>query len=185
VRLANELPEVHRRGGEVVAVSVDPPGRNAALARRWHLPFPVRSDPGGEDIAKPLDAWNGEERGGIAKPTLLVVAPDGRVAYRYDGRDFADRPTDDDLLEALSGLDRPPVDPPEWRPDTEPEEDRGAFRADAFTPYFLGVRSSAMALARRADGADGACRREGNATMDMASSFREAWKRRRAEAGGS
>ncbi len=54
---------------------VDPDGRNAALAKRWHLPFRIASDPGGERFLKPLDLWNAEERDGIAVPALLVISP--------------------------------------------------------------------------------------------------------------
>ena len=70
---------------------VDSPERNAALSARWYLTYPIYSDPGGERLLQPLGCWSPHERGGIAWPALLVVAPDGHEAYRYRSRDSADR----------------------------------------------------------------------------------------------
>lgn len=162
-------------------MSVDPPGRAAALARRWHLPFPVLSDPGGEGYLRPLGVWNPEDHGGIAVPALIVVAPDGREVFRSVSRDFADRPTDDDVVAALDRLGLPPADLPPWRPEVEPEEDPGAFRTEAFGHYMRGVRSGSSALARRM--VDAADRAEAQAVSTMAASFLDAWKRRRALVG--
>jgi hypothetical protein len=181
--LANELDEVHRLGGDVAAVVVDAPGRNAAMARRWHLTFPIHSDPGGERVLKPLDLWNPHEHGGIGWPALIVTAPDGAEAYRYRSRDFADRPpTDDDLLGALRALDLEPLDPPAaWQPTAEPVEDPGALRVEAFGHYFRGVRSGARALAGRLT--DITDQLEALAMSAMATSFLDAWKLRREVAG--
>jgi hypothetical protein len=157
---------------------VDSVGRSAALAERWHLPFPIHSDPGGERILKPLDLWNGNERGGIGWPAIIIYSPDGREVYRYRSRDFADRPpTDDDVLDALRLLGLPPVDLPQWRPDAEPVDDPGALRVDAFGPYFRGVRYSVRGLASRL--VDPSDRAEALGMSDMAASFLDAWKARR------
>lgn len=165
----------------MVAVCVDPPGRCAAFARRWHLPYPILSDPGGESILKPLDRWNPDERGGIGKPGIFLLALDGTEAFRYRSRDFADRPDDDDLMAALETLSLPPVDLPPWEPDAAPEEHPDAFRTDAFGGYFRGVRSGATALAMRAR--EDADRNEALGMLRMASSFLDAWKARREAAG--
>jgi hypothetical protein len=175
VRLATEQEEIHRLGGEIVAVTVDSPGRNAALARRWRLPFAIHSDPGGERILQPLELWNALERGGIAWPALLVVHPDGREVYRYRSRDFADRPTDDDLLAVLAAQSLPACDlPPPWDPGVEPVEDAGALRVDAFGPFFRGIRSGTGALAGRLE--TNTDQAEAKAMRAMAASFLDAWK---------
>lgn len=179
MRLANEEPALHEAGAEIVAISVDPPGRNEAMRQRWHLPFPIASDAGGDQLLKPLDAWNPDERGGIAWPLVALFAPDGSEVLRSRSRDFADRPTDDELFAAVRGLSLPPIELEPAPAAAEPEEDRSALRVDAFGPYFRGIRFSSMALAGRL--ATDADRDEAKAMSAMAGSFLDAWKQRRAE----
>ncbi len=138
----------------------------------------IVSDPGGEQLLRPLDAWNPDERGGIGWPTVLLYAPDGRVALRLRSRDFADRPSDDDLLEAVRALALPAIRLGPALPAAEPEEHDGALRVEAFGPYFRGVRFATMALAGRLT--DAADRTEALVMSAMAVSFVDAWKQRRA-----
>jgi hypothetical protein len=173
------LGEFHALGADVVAVSVDSPGRNAALAARWRLPFPIHSDPGGVDFLQPLDLWNPHERGGIGWPAVIVYDAVGEETWRYRSRDFADRPPDDDdLLAAVRELGLPALDPPpSWVPDDEPVEDPGALRVEAFGPYFRGIRFGVRGLASRL--VDEGDRAEAIRMSDMAISFIDAWKTRR------
>lgn len=161
-------------------MSVDSPGRNEALRRRWHLPFAIVSDPGGEQLLQPLDAWNPNERGGIAWPTVFLIAPDGREALRARSRDFADRPTDGEVLAALGALGLPPLELGPAPLSAEPEEHDGALRTEAFGPYFRGVRFATIALASRFG--DEAARDEALAMSAMAVSLIDGWKQRRATA---
>jgi peroxiredoxin len=64
------------------------------------LPFPVLSDPDAT-VIEPWGLLNAAEKG-IAKPALFLVLPDRSLAYRYVGRDFTDRPTDDELFAAAA-----------------------------------------------------------------------------------
>ena len=184
MRLANQVDQLSRLGAEVVLASADPPAARLAMNRTWHLPFRWVSDPDGERLARKLDAWNPDERGGIFLPLVLLVAPDGSVLVRHRSRDFADREDDGDVLAALAELGLPPRDvPPAWSPDLEPEPTDGAFRPDAFGAYFRGLRFGTRALAgRMRDEQDAAELRQ---TSEMAASFLEAWNQRRAEADGA
>ncbi len=66
------------------------------------LPFKLLSDsPECEQAIKPYGLW--DEQGQIAVPSIVAVGADGRIRYCYKGQDFADRPGDEELLEALSG----------------------------------------------------------------------------------
>jgi peroxiredoxin len=66
------------------------------------LPFKLLSDgPEGERAIKPYSLW--DEQGRIAVPSIVAVGTDSGIRYFYKGQDFADRPGDDELLEALSG----------------------------------------------------------------------------------
>ena len=85
---------------QVAAISVDPVENNRAMVEKLLLPFPLLSDPEGQ-VIKAWDVWNDGES--IAKPAIFAIRRDGSVAWRYVGRDFADRPTDDELFDSLRG----------------------------------------------------------------------------------
>ena len=153
------------------------------MNRTWHLPFRWISDPDGEQLGRSLDAWNAAERGGLFHPLVLLVAPDGQVLVRHRSRDFADRRDDQDVLAALASRDLPGrAAPAGWSPaGVEPEPTDKAFRPDAFGPYFRGLRFGTKALAgRMRDDRDEAELLE---TSAMATSFIDAWARRREAAG--
>jgi hypothetical protein len=165
----------------VVLASVDPPSAQLAMNLRWHLPFPWISDASGDRLAKPLDVWNPDDRGGAFHPLVLLLGPDGQVLVRHRSRDFADRPDDRDVLEALNGLTLPTREvPAPWAPEgVEPQPTDRAFRPDAFGAYFRGLQLGTRALAgRMRDEQDAA---EVRQTSAMAGSFLDAWTRRRAE----
>jgi peroxiredoxin len=63
------------------------------------LPFDLLSDPTGAAISQ-YGFWN--DREGTALPAIVVVDRDGGVRYVYEGRDFADRPGDEVVLDAIS-----------------------------------------------------------------------------------
>ncbi len=67
------------------------------------LPFPLLSDPEGR-VIKDWDVWMDGD-GGIAKPAIFAIRRDGSIAWEYVGRDFADRPTDEELFHSLQGGD--------------------------------------------------------------------------------
>ncbi len=158
--------------------SVDPPAAQLAMNRTWDLPFRWVSDPDGTQLAQPLDAWNADERGGLFHPLVLLVAPDGREVVRHRSRDFADRPDDADVLEALRRLALPALPPVgAWAPDgVTPQPSEGAFRPTAYGPYFRGIRFATKALAGRMRDVDDA--EELGRTERMAASFLDARKAR-------
>jgi peroxiredoxin len=88
-------------GVSLVGVSVDPVENNRAMVEKLLLPFPLLSDPDGR-VTKEWGVWN-ENDGGIARPAIFAIRRDGSLAWKYIGRDYADRPTDDELFVALRG----------------------------------------------------------------------------------
>ena len=181
MRLANQLDRFYKAGAEVVALVVDLPERNAAMARRWGIPFPIVSDPGGEHYLKALGLWNAEERGGIAVPALIVIDRDGNEALRHVSRDFADRVHDEDVFQALERKGYPALDPVPgaWKSEVAPaEEAPGAFSPQVYMPLMNGNYFGALALARRIT--DEASLAEVKAHAAMSKSFVDAWKERSA-----
>lgn len=178
MRLESQIDKLHALGAEPVGISVDPPGRNAAMVARWHLSFGVESDPGGERFLHPLDLWDDVDPRQIGIPAVIVLAPDGTEVYRHRSRDFADRPDDADVMAALAPLRLPAIRPDPWQPAVEAEEHPGAFRADAFGHYHRGVMFAMAAVARRMT--EDADRSEAETLARQASSFLEAWKAVRA-----
>jgi peroxiredoxin len=90
-------------GVSLAGISVDPIENNRAMVEKLLLPFPLLSDPDGR-VIKEWDVWNDND-GGIAKPSIFAVRSDGSIGWAYVGRDFADRPTDDELHNSLRGGD--------------------------------------------------------------------------------
>jgi peroxiredoxin len=104
VSYARKYDEFQKRGAEITAISVDTPEQNKAMIDKLVLPFHLLSDPEGDRAIKSYGVWN--EQGRIAIPSIVVVTQDHTVRYVYRGRDFADRPGDAEVLDALdTGVD--------------------------------------------------------------------------------
>ena len=86
-------------GLQVVGIAVDAVANNKAMVEKLLLPFSILSDPEAR-VIKEWDLWNPHD-GGVAKPSLFLVRPDMSLGYAYVGTDFADRPTDAELWEAV------------------------------------------------------------------------------------
>ena len=140
--------ELTDAGARPVGIAVDSVGQQAAMVEKLRLPFPLLSDPGGEQAIKPYDLWNEQERGGIAHPAIVIVDPQGTVAFRSVSGDFADRMTEDEVVQAVRslGLESTTQDPPQvGEPDPGPQ----AMPVRAMGPYFRGVRFASIALGMR------------------------------------
>lgn len=176
MRLESEIEQFYALGAEPVGISVDSPGRNAAMVLRWHLSFPIGSDPGGARFLHPLELWDQHDPRQIGIPAVIVLSPGGEEVWRHRSRDFADRPDDADVMAVLESLRLSALDPPPepWRPDAEPEEHSGAFRTEAFGPYHRGVMFAMGAIVGRMRDVDD--RTEAETLARQASSFLEAWK---------
>jgi hypothetical protein len=144
--LAENHHQITAAGGRVAGISVDSTGRSAAMVAKLRLPFPLLSDPGGEQVIKPYGVWH--EGNPFARPAVVIVAPDRRVAFREVGEDFADRLGEDEIIAALGRLRLPPVtqDPPEpGQPDPGPR----AVDLAWLPAYLRGGRFAVAALAGR------------------------------------
>lgn len=93
--------EIRSLGAQLVALSVDPPERSAALRASLGLQFPLLCDPGREVV----EGWgllNPYEHGGIAYPAVFVLDAARVVRYRSLDR-LASRVSSGELLAFLRG----------------------------------------------------------------------------------
>ena len=78
----------------------------------------------------------------------MILAPGGEEVWRHKGRDYADRPHEDDLLEQVTamGLDPTKQEPPEVGPvETGPT----AVSIEGLTPYLRGAKFASLAIRSR------------------------------------
>lgn len=161
------------KGGRIFGISADTPGQNAAVVEKLRLPFPILSDPGRDRAITPLGFADENDPRGIARPGVLIVDPDGEVAYRTGSRDYADRPTEDSVLEALAELGlEPTTQPPPKTGEPEPGDKALAF--DSLRPHFRGVKYATYALRRRHGDVDEEFAEDAKAYGQMADRFLEA-----------
>src|SRR5436189_5503800 len=80
----------------MAGISVDLIANNHAMVEKLLLPFHLLSDPEGR-VIKEWSVWT-DAGGGIARPAILAIRPDGTMGWRYVGRDLSDRPTDDEVV---------------------------------------------------------------------------------------
>ena len=131
------------------------------------LPFPILADTDGA-VMRSLDAW--DEGEGIGRPTIIVVDTEGQETFRIRSPDFADRPDDNDVLEALDQLGHSPrVDTLPVRPGS-PNPGPRALTLEELRPYFRGVRFIVAALAKRVPEAEEDARQ----ILSMVERFNEA-----------
>lgn len=131
------------------------------MVEKLDLPFALLSDAKGE-LSKLYDLWN--DREGVAIPAILVLDRSGTVRYLYKGRDFADRPGDTTIFEALDEI--PEEEDTGGGADQQPAVRFSADEAEASTvrpqrpamtmeqlvPYYRGVYFTTVALKKRFDG---------------------------------
>lgn len=139
----------------IAGVSVDPPENGKAMVEKLHLPFSLLSDPHGE-LAKRYGLWNAEES--VAVPAILVLDRGGVIHYLYVGEDFADRPGDAAIFEALDGVEVGTVDGTVEETEIRVTADEAAesvrpdkppMTLEQLVPYYRGVFFATVALKRR------------------------------------
>ena len=129
-------------------ISIDSPEQNAAIIEKLRLPFPLLSDPDRSGAIRPYGLADEKDPRNIARPAVVIVGPDGEERLRNTSRDFADRISEDAVLEALRGLGLPPTtqEPPLLGPSVPGPV---AMPFDQLYPYFRGARFAVVAMSRR------------------------------------
>jgi peroxiredoxin Q/BCP len=89
----------------VLGVSLDDTDSHQAFAKKYHLPFPLLSDPGGK-VAKAYGSLGGFGPIRYAKRHTFIIDPGGRIAQVW--RKVKPAEHSRELLEALSALRQAP-----------------------------------------------------------------------------
>ncbi len=110
------------------------------------LPFPILSDPAGAAAIRPYDVW--DDKGSMAKPAVVVIRPDGTEAFRQLGGDFADRLTEDELVDRLQRLNLPGTTQEAPRPGGSVPGPR-AVQLATLPAYFRGAKFAVTAVRGR------------------------------------
>lgn len=92
--------ELRRRGGGVLAVSVDPPATSAKLALEQRLGFPILSDVRRELVGQLglLHEGGAPDGSDIAVPASFLLDRDRHVVWRHVAARIPDRPDPRELL---------------------------------------------------------------------------------------
>ncbi len=64
----------------MVAISVDAPEKSESVRRDLRLPFSILSD-SQRRVVREWGIYNPDEKGGIAKPAVFILAPDRTVRF--------------------------------------------------------------------------------------------------------
>lgn len=146
--MAQRHDEITAAGARVVAISVDTPEQHAAIIEKLDLRFPLLSDPDRSGAITPYGLADPKDERSIALAALVVVTPGGDEVYRRVSVDYADRPSEDDIVERLRGLGLPPTT--QDLPDTGPAQaGPGAKTLEQLLPYYRGARFAVVAMGRR------------------------------------
>ena len=146
-------------GALVAAIDVDSPGRHAAMAEKLNLPFPMLSDPDRDLAIGPYGLRNEQDPRNLAIPATVVIGPGGDEVMRLTSRDYADRPFEEQALEAVVALGLDPVVQPAPLPGV-PEPGPSAMPFRDLKVYFRGAKFGARAIGLRLDGREEARRFE-------------------------
>ena len=135
-------------GARIFAISIDPPDRNAAMVAKLSLPFPFLSDPDRSLAIRPFDVADEKDDRHIARPAVVVVAPDNKEVFRLVSRDFADRASEDRVLASLQELKLPATTQPVPEPGQADPSPRSLSPSN-LRIYFRGARFAAQAMGLR------------------------------------
>ena len=146
--LAHRHQEILAAGFRTAAIDVDSPSQHAAMVEKLKLPFPMLSDPDRSRAIVPYGLADHQDPRQVALPALVAALPGGDEVYRFVARDFADRLSEDALVEVLASHGLPPTTQP---PPAlgHPEPGPWAMPLRAMVPYFRGARYATFALGMR------------------------------------
>jgi peroxiredoxin len=101
--LAEDYDKIKAAGAELIAISADEPPFAWSMAQTTGAKYQILSD-SERKVIKAYGVFNPEEHGGIAKPSTFILDKEGRIRFLYVGKDPADRPPDETILEEIKKI---------------------------------------------------------------------------------
>jgi len=118
------------------------------MVEKLRLPFPMLSDPDRIQAIGPWGLADQHDHRSIAIPAVVGVTTDGTEGFRFTSRDFADRPTEDWVVNSLRRMNLPPTT--QGSPELGPiEPGPNAMPSEQLFTYFRGARFAVVAMSRR------------------------------------
>lgn len=95
-----------KHGGQIFAVSVDPPERSRKVVEKYQIPFPILADVDRKVIKEYglVHAHGGPDDSDIAIPANILIDKSGRVIWRYISRTAYDRADPAITLEKIRAM---------------------------------------------------------------------------------
>ena len=146
--MAQRQSEFNEKGARVYGLSADSPGQNSAVMEKLALPYAILSDESKGEAIRPLGFDDEKDVRQISRPGVVILSPDGDVVYRYVGRDYADRPNEDNLLAELEKLELAAVDQGIDQMGVAEPSDK-AMPGEGLRHYFSGAKFATLALRGR------------------------------------
>jgi len=146
--MAQRQAEFNEKGAKVYGLSADSPGQNSAVMEKLALPYAILSDEDKSEAVVPLGFDDENDVRQISRPGVVLISPEGEVVHRYVGRDYADRPDEDDLLVELEKLGLDPVDQPQDQVGAS-QPGAKAMPGEGLKYYFSGAKFATLALRGR------------------------------------
>lgn len=115
---------------------------------KLRLPFVMLSDPDRSRVIGPWGVADPKDPRDIARPAHVLVSPDGDEVFRRVARDWADRPTVDEVLGQVRRLGLDPAEPESFG-SVDPEPGPKAMPVRAMPPYYRGARFAVLAMKSR------------------------------------
>lgn len=116
--------------------------------KKLALTFPVLSDEDRQAAITPLGFADENDPRQISRPGVVVIGTDGEIVHRFEGRDYADRPDEDNLLSSIAELGLEPTT--QGEPEIGPiEPGDKAMSYEGIPHYLRGAKFAALALRSR------------------------------------
>lgn len=165
--------EFLERGGRVYGLSADSAPQNTAVMEKLALPFPILSDEDRKAAIEPLGFADEKDPRQISRPGVVIIDPEGEIAHRSEGRDYADRPNEDQLLEHLGelGLVATSQGPPAIG---ESKHGDKAIPLEGIPHYLRGAKFASLALRSRHRDVSDDFRDDARAYVQMVERYLEA-----------
>jgi hypothetical protein len=136
------------KGVRLFGLSADTPGQNAAVMEKLALTFPLLSDEDRQAAITPLGFADEKDPRQISRAGLVIIGTEGDTLHREEGRDYADRPNEDDLAAIVAGFGLDPTT--QEKPSMgRPEPGEKAMPFEGIPHYFRGAKFAVLALRGR------------------------------------